>query len=90
MTSASCASCSSRWSPSQSTRKLPVTPLSPWIVIPGRISSPSSKSRRSMSKCARPMPCAVCVGFSRSCEFSAIANARRLAATFSGCVGMTP
>ena len=34
---------SSSCSPSQSTRKLPVTPLSTWIVMPGRISSPSSK-----------------------------------------------
>ena len=53
-------------SPSQSTLKFPVTPLSAWIVMPGRTSSPSSSPRRSRSKCARPMPLAVCVGFSRS------------------------
>jgi choline dehydrogenase len=89
MTSASSASFSSRWSPSQRTRKLPVTPPSAWIVIPGRTSSPSSKPSRSMSNGARPIPWAVWVGFSRSCEFSAMANARRLAATFSMGVGMT-
>ena len=47
-----CSSCS----PSQSTRKLPETPPSTWIVMPGRISSPSSKPSLSRSKCASPMP----------------------------------
>ena len=46
----------------------------------GRISSPSSKPRRSMSKWARPMPWAVCVGFSRSCEATACAKRSRFLA----------
>jgi 2-dehydropantoate 2-reductase len=65
-TSSSDSTAPSSCSPSHSTRKLALWPPSAWIVIPGRISSPSSKPKRSMSKCARPIPHAVCVGFSRS------------------------
>ena len=55
--SSSATSSSFSWCwPSHSTRKFPVTPLSPWIVMPGRMVSPSSKPRRSMSKWARPIP----------------------------------
>src|ERR1700691_652075 len=48
--------------------------------MPGRISSPSSRPRRSMSKCASPIPCAVCVGFSRSCAATACAKRSRFLA----------
>src|SRR3954452_18829724 len=83
-TSASSASrsrSSSCW-PSQSTRKFPVTPLSAWMVMPGRISSPSSKPSRSRSKCASPIPYALCVGFSRSWALIAIWKAWRFLAIF--------
>ena len=81
-TSSSASVLPSSCSPSQSTRKFPVTPLSAWIVMPGRISSPSSSPRRSRSKCARPMPLAVCVGFSRSCAATAWAKRSRFFAIF--------
>src|SRR4051794_39115063 len=87
-TSVSSASSSSSWSPSHSTRKLPDTPPSTWIVMPGRTSSPSSNPSRSRSKCASPMPHALCVGFSRSCALIAIWNALRFFAIFD--VSATP
>src|SRR5204862_3267737 len=87
-TSASSASRSSSWSPSQSTRKLPDPPPSTWIVMPGRTSSPSSNPSRSMSKWARPMPHALCVGFSRSWALIAIWKACRFFAIFV--VSVTP
>src|SRR3954447_14848663 len=81
-TSLSCSSSSSSWSPSHRTRKLPDTPPSVWMVMPGRISSPSSKPSRSMSKCASPMPHALWVGFSRSWALIAIWKAWRFFAIF--------
>src|SRR3954454_20714911 len=50
--------------------------------MPGRISSRSSKPRRSRSKCASPIPYALCVGFSRSCALIAIWKAFRFLAIF--------
>src|SRR3954452_25542812 len=81
-TSVSSASSSASWSPSQSTRKLPVTPPSAWMTIPGKTSSPSSKPSRSMSKWASPIPHALCVGFSRSWALIAIWKAFRFFAIF--------
>jgi hypothetical protein len=54
--SASSSSSPAPWLPSHSTRKAPVGPPSAWSTMPGRISSPSSRSRRSMSKLAMPIP----------------------------------